>query len=216
MKIALLAIASASLFASSANAAVDIYVNSYTNGSDWGVLAQTTGSLNVTGFTRAVGSATLVPGIKGDLAYLFTGKPGAFSYPWGPSTLLDSFTGLTGPSDIGATLATGASFGTGDGFGFNTNGGKVFVPTGYVSGSAINSTATWQYLTLAGAGAGSLDLTIGTYVYSLGSDTITLHIGTSAPVAPVPEPASWALMICGLGAVGAALRGRRKTAIQFG
>jgi len=215
MKIALLAtVASLSLFASSADAAVNIYINSYTNGSDWGVLAETSGSLDVMGLTRSVQSATLVPTIKGDLAYIFTGKPGAFSYPWGPSTPLDSFTGLTGPTDIGETLATGASYGTGDGFGFNTNGGRVFVATGYVSGSAINSTATWQYKTLTGGEAGSLGLTVGTYVYKLGTDTITVHIGTSAPA--VPEPASWALMILGFGVVGATLRNRRKTVLQFG
>jgi len=34
-----------------------------------------------------------------------------------------------------------------------------------------------------------------------------------APVAPVPEPASWALMIAGFGLAGAALRQRGKTAL---
>lgn len=218
MKIALLAAAAGlSLCASAANAAVDIYINSYTNGTDWGVLAQTSGSLDVTGLSHTTGSASLslIAAVKGDLAHFFTGKPGAVVYSYGPATLLDVYSGLTGPSDIGATLATGASSGTGDGFGFDMNGGRLFLPLHYVSGTAINSTVTWQYLALTGGQAGSLDLTIGTYVYTLGRDTVTLHIGQSAPP-PVPEPASWAMMIGGLGAVGAALRSRRKTALLFG
>lgn len=33
---------------------------------------------------------------------------------------------------------------------------------------------------------------------------------------PAPEPASWALMLGGFGAIGGALRARRKTAVSFG
>jgi hypothetical protein len=39
--------------------------------------------------------------------------------------------------------------------------------------------------------------------------------GTFAGAAAVPEPASWAMMLCGFGAMGAVMRGRRKTAVIF-
>lgn len=35
-------------------------------------------------------------------------------------------------------------------------------------------------------------------------------------VQPVPEPASWAMMLSGFGLVGGAMRARRKTAVSFG
>lgn len=35
-------------------------------------------------------------------------------------------------------------------------------------------------------------------------------------VAPVPEAASWAMMLVGFGAIGAAMRGRRRMAVSFG
>ena len=35
-------------------------------------------------------------------------------------------------------------------------------------------------------------------------------------VAPVPEAATWAMMLAGFGAVGAAMRGRRRMAVSFG
>ncbi len=53
-----------------------------------------------------------------------------------------------------------------------------------------------------------------TMFYALGVNSITVHIGQAAPA--VPEPAAWALMLSGFGAIGAALRGRRTTAVSFG
>ncbi|MEO8812233.1 MAG: PEPxxWA-CTERM sorting domain-containing protein, partial [Caulobacteraceae bacterium] len=37
-------------------------------------------------------------------------------------------------------------------------------------------------------------------------------ISANFPTAAVPEPAGWAMMLLGVGGLGAALRGRRKTA----
>lgn len=36
-----------------------------------------------------------------------------------------------------------------------------------------------------------------------------------SPLSAVPEPAPWALMLCGFGAIGAAMRSRRKAAVSF-
>lgn len=43
-------------------------------------------------------------------------------------------------------------------------------------------------------------------------ETLSINGG----VAPAPEPASWALMLAGFGAIGAAMRSRRKVAVRFG
>ena len=47
-----------------------------------------------------------------------------------------------------------------------------------------------------------------------GSGTYTLTI--SELTADVPEPASWAMMLGGFGAIGGAMRSRRKTSVSFG
>ncbi len=47
-----------------------------------------------------------------------------------------------------------------------------------------------------------------------GSSTIFDNVRFGSAIAPVPEPASWALMIGGLGLVGAAMR-RRKAIVRF-
>ena len=42
------------------------------------------------------------------------------------------------------------------------------------------------------------------------------NLAFSAGLAAAPEPASWALMLAGFGAIGGAMRSRRKTAVSFG
>jgi hypothetical protein len=43
-------------------------------------------------------------------------------------------------------------------------------------------------------------------------------IGTlvASVIGSVPEPASWALMLCGFGAIGATMRSNKKVAVSFG
>ena len=42
------------------------------------------------------------------------------------------------------------------------------------------------------------------------------NVRITGEVAAVPEPASWALMLAGFGAIGGAMRSRRKAAVSFG
>jgi len=47
------------------------------------------------------------------------------------------------------------------------------------------------------------------------SGWLTNTVTITATTLPVPEPASWALMLTGFGAIGGALRGRRRLALSF-
>ena len=57
-------------------------------------------------------------------------------------------------------------------------------------------------------------------------DTFSIHLASSSdavlymtedrPPPPVPEPASWAMMLGGFGVIGGAMRSRRKSAVRFG
>ncbi len=92
---------------------------------------------------------------------------------------------------------------------FNELNGGLIVPRRYVSGSDLGiSTATWL-----GQSFASLGMLPGTYVTSWGpggaTDSLTINIGASAN--PIPEPATWLLMLMGFGSIGSAVRHSRKT-----
>jgi hypothetical protein len=124
----------------------------------------------------------------------------------GPTTSpqpISQYTGFTGPfsfgpdTDIGGTLA---SSGSGDTVAIFGGTDKLLdVPQGYVSGSPLSDTATYDNQTFATLGA-----TPGTYVWTWGSaatdDTFTLQIGPAVPA--VPEPSSLALLGGGLSLLG--------------
>jgi len=112
------------------------------------------------------------------------------------------YTGATGPSSFGTGGDHVASSGSGNPAGLNSDfqgiRPYIFVPEGYVSGSSLSDTSTWDGTTLA-----ALGLTVGTYTYTWGTgataDSLTLNIGPAAP--SVPEPGSLCLLATG----GAAL-----------
>lgn len=155
------------------------------------VFATGSGSFNLTALTL-FGSGT---------------APSSFIGPSPASLVLSSgntttYRNISGPTSFGS----GASFSqansaTGNVVGFQiTSVGSLFVPAGYVSGTALGtSTATWNNATFA-----SLGVTPGTYVWTWGSganaDSFTLQI--------VPEPATWLLL--GIGATVFAASQRRR------
>jgi hypothetical protein len=106
----------------------------------------------------------------------------------GPSGTLDAYGGASGPTSFGTLFYEPApSSGTGDIFGVQGNGQSsgsyIDVPAGYVSGSPLSGSMTYDNTTIA-----SLGLTPGTYTYTWGSgpdaDSLTVNI------ASVPEPSS--------------------------
>lgn len=100
---------------------------------------------------------------------------------------------ITGPSSFG--LGGGfASAALGDLVGIQGAAQNLFTPVGYVSQTALNSSATWNGTTVAGMG-----LVPGTYTWTWGAgptaDSFTIVIpapGLSA--SPIPTLSEWALI----------------------
>lgn len=123
-------------------------------------------------------------------------------------------TGATGPANFGTSAYITATSGSGDKFGVdaaNYSGpgtARIWIPPTYKSGTPLSATDTW-----AGATFASLGLTPGVYTYSWGTgadaDTLQVRIGAGA-VGGAPEPATWAIMVLGLGAIGATVRRRTR------
>jgi hypothetical protein len=166
-----------------ANAAVTVNITQ--SGAD--VVATATGTLDLTGLTSQ-GSFFLSEFIRPDVGYVGLGADGSVS----------GYSGFTGPTNFGPADITDSSSRSGTSFALNSSSfgsPYVFVPIGYVSGSAISGTATWLGTTIGALGANP-----GTYVYTSAHDTVTIIIGS------VPEPSTWAMMLIGFGAIGFAMR----------
>jgi len=164
------------------------------NQSAGNVVASGTGSLNLAALTLQFSSA-VQPGVQ-------IANPGINIVTIGSAGNANFFGLVTGPSSFasgapGTTLASSASGSVASVFAQAGNS-SVGVPSGYVSGTTITGTATWNATTLA-----ALGLTPGTYVYTWGSggtaDSLTLNISTNPP--PVPIPSTVLLAAIGLAAL---------------
>lgn len=160
------------------------------------VVASGSGSFNTAAITvNPFGSSFGSPFINGNAGITI-----------GVSGPVDRYNFAVGPAAFGSFLNSSASSSTGATVGRFSN--ILFVPLGYISGTELGvSTATFGNATLA-----SLGLNPGSYTYNLQAtvggatvDTFTINIAAS-----VPEPATWAMMLLGFGAIGFSMRGRRK------
>ena len=159
------------------------------------VVATGSGPINLTGLTFAgsvqvLGSPLIVP----NFPMIQTG-------PTGLVLNLDAYSGLfTGPTNFGSGGLFSANTGSGDFVGIHVLNGLLFVPQGYVSGSALSDSMTFNSATFA-----TLGVTPGTYVWSWGTgpnQNFTLIIGGAG----VPDGGSTASLL-GCALVGlAALR----------
>lgn len=93
---------------------------------------------------------------------------------------------------------------------YHADGPRIYLPFLYRDDTLLSGSATFANVTLA-----SLGLNVGQYVYTApGNQTVTINIGESS-VGPVPEPASWALLILGFGAMGGTFRRRQHVSARI-
>ncbi len=173
----------------------DVMVYIYQSGSN--VVSSYSGTIDLTGLTANGVDGTTHAYIWGANAVELFG-PTVAGQP--------VYLGISGPTNFGDGPATFASSSTGDTFGFGGLGQDLLLPLGYVSGSFISGTDTWDDTTIAGLG-----LTPGTYNYTWGTGTdgsFAFNVGA----APVPEPSSVGLLsLFALTLV--LLRGRRASSV---
>ena len=122
--------------------------------------------------------------------------------------LIDNYEGGSGPSTFGDNTFMLASSGSGDMVGVQGGGNSQFyVPAGYVSGSPLSDTSTYNNQTFA-----SLGVTPGVYEWTWGTganQNFTLDIGVTPAV---PEPSTWAMMLIGFAGLGYAAVRRKGVA----
>ena len=141
------------------------------------VVATGTGAFNLTGLTFQNNFFNAPPQIQANFGLLITG-PGGVNQ--------SQYTGFIGPTNFGSGTLIFADTGSGDGVGIFRR--SIIVPQGYVSGSALSSSATFNNATLASLGA-----TPGIYVWTWGDDgpnqNFSLEVG-SLGVPGVPDGGS--------------------------
>ena len=140
------------------------------------VVATGSGAINLTGLTFASGGFVATGSMGPSIADLTVAD----------GTGLSQYTGFSGPSSFGpGTTIINASSDSGDsvsiiGAAFFPGPG-IFLPAGYVSGTALSNSSTYNSATFA-----SLGVTPGTYTWTWGTglpnQNFTLQIG------PVPGP----------------------------
>jgi hypothetical protein len=162
------------------------------------VVAIGSGEFDLTGLTRK-GSFSLGNGVGPSEGYVGTGPE---------DSLLDGYSGPSGPTTFGSGRYVQATAGTGDAVALNPTifiVPLVFVPLDYLSGTALANRSTWDNASFA-----SLGITPGTYTWTWGAaadQSFTLEAFTS-----VPEPAELGMFGFGLLLVGGFLKLRHRQA----
>jgi hypothetical protein len=163
------------------------------------VVVTGSGAINLTGLTFVSGGFVATGSMGPSIALLAVAD----------GTGLSQYTGFSGPSSFGpGTTIINASSDSGDSVSIIGAvvfpGPGIFLPAGYVSGTALSDSSTYNNATFA-----SLGVTPGTYIWSWGTglanQNFTLQIGP-VPGPSVPDGAS-TVSLLGFALVGlAALR----------
>ena len=151
------------------------------------------------------GSGTITTGVSNPAGSFFT-----------PSLLITSISGMFNGSAITALLPQGTYLKTSGIFGSPGNDNILYYPSSQMFMGQVTSldrnglafdTAAQRVNVFFGAGG------YGTIIQNAGSTTSNSNIGGTFSISPsvigaVPEPASWAMIILGMGAIGFAMRRR--------
>ena len=168
-------------------------------------LTQTGGNVVANGSGTLNLNALTLLGVNSEVAQIDPARAILFAGPTsGTNTSVYNGGGLAGPSAFGTRTGAIASAGTGSFVGIYGTALDLYVPQGYVSGTALTDNATFNNATFA-----SLGFTPGTYTYTWGTganaDSLTV-------TGVVPEPSTWAAIAVGAGSLGLVLRRRAHTA----
>lgn len=90
---------------------------------------------------------------------------------------------------------------------------SLMVPTGFYLGSVISAEVETQYGSTATASADPYFYIDPTFLAAHPDYTLSFSpfVGNDAPISAVPEPASWALMLLGFGAMGVRMHRRSRS-----
>ena len=161
----------------SGDARADVIVNFTEVGGD--VVSSAEGSIDVVGLDFSGGGIPIGAQVDPDniLAVVGPSESNTQNDAYADPTVFSSNSTAFGNGNAPLTFA---DVGSGGPFGFITGqqGSLLFLPVDYLSGSAITAESTYNDVDLPGLG-----IVPGTYVYSVGSNTITLNA-----VAAIPEP----------------------------
>jgi uncharacterized protein with beta-barrel porin domain len=148
------------------------------------VTATATGSLNTTAWTGGTAS-TESSRLVSTQPYVVMGTPGSTGTKktvYGPTFWTSVPSSHFVNSSAGGGIATSS---TGTYFGFNYyTWSALYIDSTYISGSSLNSSATW-----AGATLSSLGLVPGTYTYGWATDSITVVVPTPSSLSPSTQTA---------------------------
>jgi hypothetical protein len=147
------------------------------------VIANATGTLNLSDLTY-FSSGGVDPSIEPKNGFFYIGET--------PEVFGDAYSGISGPSTFGPGPLINASSGEGGMLGV-TFPGLLWVPTGYVTGTPVIATSTFDDTTLA-----ALGVTPGTYIWSWGSGADADSLTLVAEIA-TPLPATAPLLTSALG-----------------
>ena len=174
-------------------------INVYQSGPN--VVASGSGSINTAGLTN-FGNGSGQPGV-----YPTNGNLGV-----GLAAADTGFSTVSGPSfGSGPFVAANSASGTYVQLGLFASG--IYLIQGYVSGTIMSGTATWNSTTIA-----ALGMNLGTYTYTWGSganaDSLVLIIGSAPAPTGTPAPSSIYLIVAGLAVSAAwgAIRMRKSVA----
>lgn len=156
------------------------------------VVAAGSGEFDLTGLTHFRLAPLGVPAVLPADGYVGTGLDGS---------ILGAYQGVSGPASFGSGGRTYASTGKGAGAALNPSRypSTLFVPQGYVSGTALANSFVWN-----DASAASLGITPGIYTWTwetAADQSFTLDAFTA-----VPEPAAIGVFGSGLLLLGGCLK----------